>query len=154
MIAYSWGAKRPSIRSITSSSTEHKSAPPPKPSQQIDKIGRKRSFQAEPPVGRRMPQRQPVRVQCLPAERDGARGCGTLRVAIFCAQCSTAQPCRDSELVAQPGAQAHLDQRGLLDRLDHLVLAGGLGAFLILRMRFLLNERSSVPDEEVTPRPL
>src|SRR5687767_7947945 len=59
----------------------------------------------------------------------------------------------NADLIPLARCESNLDQAGGLERLDHAVLANRFGGARIFRMRFLLNQRLSVPRQIVAPRP-
>ena len=74
-------------------------------------IGGRRRFEVRRPAVGRMQERQPMRVQRLALELDGAQRVGTVDVALLADERVPAQPGLDADLVAAAGLQPHFDQR-------------------------------------------
>src|SRR3954470_11076926 len=96
---------------------------------------------------------EPPRVQRLTGKVNVSKILRTIDVTLLAHQRVPAQSRLEAYLVALAGSQADLDQRGLPERLEHLVIAGRFAGFGVARMRLLLDERGLIPDQVVAPGP-
>ena len=101
-----------------------------------------------------MIEREATGVQGLAGKRDGPQRVGPERVALLADERVPAQPRLNPDLVAPPGAKAHLDERRVAVGLEHAIVADRLAGPRVLRMRFFLDQRLRIPHEVIAPRPL
>ena len=87
----------------------------------------------------------------LPLEGDRPQLVRSIGVANFADQRVAAKARLDADLVALAGMQANLDQARRCKFLDDRVMADRFCGARILRVRFLLDECFSVPNQMIAP---
>ena len=85
---------------------------PPQPSEQIEKIRRRRRFEVQQARVGGVLERQAVRVQRLPAKGDRPQRVGAIDVTFLPHEGMAAKPGLDPNLIAPSRVQAHFDERG------------------------------------------
>jgi len=105
------------------------------------------------PVCRRMTKRQTIRMQCLPRKQNRSQLLWTEHVSLLPHEHVAAQPRLNTNLVALPGHELYFHERRSTESLEHAILADRILPARISRMRFLLDQRTLIPDEPIAPRP-
>ena len=85
--------------------------------QQVREVFRQRRLEQQWPPIRRMVEAEPVRVQRLALEWNRAQRIRAVHVPLLSDERVPAQPRLNADLVALAGLQAHLDQRGVAERI-------------------------------------
>src|SRR5580765_7975217 len=98
-----------------------------------------------------MKERQPRRVQRLTREFDGRLVELVIHVALLAHKGVSPKAGLNANLVALPRDQAHLDERGPVEELQHPILADRLRATRIALGGLLLDERVTIPDQPIAP---
>src|SRR3982750_3724986 len=94
---------------------------------------------------------QAPRVQRVPLELDRPEDLWPVGVPRFAHERVPTQARLDADLISAPALQPDFDERGVLEPLDHSVVADRFLRVGIARMRRLLDQRLLVPGQVIAP---